>query len=177
MSTSPINYKIVQLSESEMQARLPELVEILVNVVEGGASVNFMPPFTPTESLDYWQKIVPVVKEGRVILLVALVEGKAVGTVQLVLPIPPNQSHRADVAKLLVHQSARRYGIARALMQHLETVARRHGRTLLTLDTMTGTVAERLYLSLGYILVGIIPGYSYFPNGSLGDTAFFYKPL
>lgn len=171
------NYQIVEIDAAEATARLPELSEILVDAVTSGASVSFMMPFTATEAIAYWQTILPAVAQGDKILLVALVEGRAVGTVQLSLTTPPNQSHRADVAKLLVHHQAKRQGIARSLMQRLEKVALSQGRTLLTLDTMTDSIAEGLYLSLGYVLVGKIPNYAYFPDGSLGDTSFLYKHL
>lgn len=171
------NYQIVEIDAAEATARLPELSEILVDAVTSGASVSFMMPFTATEAIAYWQTILPAVAQGDKILLVALVEGRAVGTVQLSLTTPPNQSHRADVAKLLVHHQAKRQGIARSLMQRLEKVALSQGRTLLTLDTMTDSIAEGLYLSLGYVLVGKIPNYAYFPDGSLGETSFLYKQL
>ncbi|BAT53313.1 GCN5-related N-acetyltransferase [Nostoc sp. NIES-3756] len=171
------NYQIVEIDAVEATSRLPELSEILVDAVTSGASVSFMMPFTVTEAIAYWQSILPAVAQGRTILLVALVEGRAFGTVQLSLTTPPNQSHRADVAKLLVHRQVRRQRIARKLMQRIEEVAISQGRTLLTLDTMTNSIAEELYLSLGYVLVGKIPNYAYFPDGLLGDTSILYKHL
>lgn len=171
------SYQIVELGVAEAESRLPELAEILLDAVAGGASVSFMSSFSHSEAVTYWSGIVSQLARGETVLLAALVDDRAVGTVQLHLGTPPNQNHRADVAKLLVHRSARRQGMARALMQHLEAVARQHDRTLLTLDTMTGSGAEQLYLSLGYVLVGVIPDYACFPDGELGDTSFFYKQL
>ena len=168
---------IVELDVTEATARLPELSEILVDAVAGGASVSFMPPFTQTDAMAYWSGLLPKVAAQQMILLAALRNDRAVGTVQLHLATPPNQPHRAEVAKLLVHQTARQQGIAKALLQKLEIVARQHDRTLLTLDTLTGSVAEQLYLSLGYCRAGVIPGYAYLPTGELKDTAVFFKCL
>ena len=173
---SSFTCEIIELEDTEAEARLPELTSIVIDAVEGGASVSFMMPFIHTEALAYWHGIVPAVASGRV-LLAALLDGQAVGTVQLCLATPPNQPHRAEVAKLLVHRTARGHGIGRALMERLEDVARRHSRMLLTLDTLTGGVAEQLIFSLGYVLAGIIPKYARLPSGSLKDTSIFYKQL
>ena len=170
-------HQIIELDSLAAQARLTELAEILVDVVAGGASVSFMSPFSQAEAIEYWQGIIASVEREKTVLLVALLGDRAVGTVQLQLATPPNQPHRADVAKLLVHRSARRQGIARALMQQIEVVAQQHDRTLLTLDTLTNSAAERLYLSIGYVPVGVIPHYAYYPNGVLADTCVFYKQL
>lgn len=172
-----MSFEIVQLSAAEAEVRSPELAEILVDVVNGGASVSFMLPFGEVEAIAFWQKIFPRVADGDVLLLAAILEGQAVGTVQLHLSTPPNQDHRADVAKLLVHRRARRLGVARALMQRLELEAVQRGRSLLTLDTMTDSPAERLYLSLGFTRIGVIPDYARWPDGPLGNTSFFFKDL
>ncbi|HET6519840.1 MAG TPA: GNAT family N-acetyltransferase [Geminicoccaceae bacterium] len=169
--------EVVALAAPEAGARLRELAAILVDAVEGGASVSFMLPFRHEEALAYWRGLLPAVAAGRTVLLAALIGGAAVGTVQLGLATPPNQPHRADVAKLLVHRRARRRGVGRALMARVEDEARRRGRTLLTLDTLTGGEAERLYLALGYVRAGVIPGYARLPTGPLGDTSIFYKHL
>lgn len=170
-------YHIVQLDAAEAESRLSELAELLTDAVTGGASVSFMLPFSQADALAYWQKILPAVADQQTILLAALIDNCAVGTVQLELATPPNQPHRAEVAKLLVHRTARRQGIARALMQTIETVAQHHNRTLLTLDTLTGSVAEQLYRSLGYRLAGVIPQYACLPTGALESTSIFYKQL
>lgn len=171
-------HQIIELDSIAARSRLTELAEILVDVVASGASVSFMSPFSKADAIEFWQGVIASVERGQTILLAALMGDRAVGTVQLQLATPPNQPHRADVAKLLVHPCARRQGIARALMQQIEVVAQQHDRTLLTLDTLTGSVAERLYLSIGYVPVGVIPGYAYYPDGiNLGDTCVFYKQL
>ncbi|HEY9697390.1 MAG TPA: GNAT family N-acetyltransferase [Trichocoleus sp.] len=171
------SHQIVQLDVTEATARLPELAEILVDAVASGASVSFMSPFTETEALAYWSSLLPKIAAQQIILLVALLNDRAVGTVQLHLATPPNQPHRAEVAKLLVHQTARQRGIAKALLLQLETLAKQQDRTLLTLDTLAGTVAERLYHSLGYCRVGVIPGYACLPTGELKDTVVFFKRI
>lgn len=168
---------IVELEAKEAKLRLPELADILVDAVESGASVSFMLPFTQSEAIAYWTNIVTAIADGRTVLLVALVDNRAVGTVQLSLSVPPNQLHRAEVAKLLVHRTARQQGIGRSLMVHVEQIAKSRDRTLLTLDTLTGIAAEQLYRSLGYVCAGIIPEYACLPSGQLKDTSIFYKQL
>lgn len=158
---------------------LDMLAEILHAVVLGGAGVSFFVPFSIEEARAFWSdKILPQVRAGRRRVLVARLGDKIVGTVQLDLEMPPNQRHRAAVEKMLVHPDARRRGIARALMTALEELARSEERTLLTLDTVTGSKAEFLYRSLGFITVGEIPRYA---RGSLTPdlegTTIMYKEL
>src|SRR5262249_6856816 len=137
------------------------LADLLRAVVYGGAGVSFFVPFSIDEARRFWRDtVLPGVRAGTRRVVVARDEGRIVGTVQLGLAAPPNQRHRADVLKLLVHPSARRRGTARALMVALEDIARAEGRTLLTLDTVTGCPAEALYLSLGYVAIGVIPRYA-----------------
>jgi GNAT superfamily N-acetyltransferase len=109
--------------------------------------------------------------------LAAFAEGRLVGTVQVNLALPPNQPHRAEIAKLLVHRSARKRGVAQLLMEHAESEARAAGKTLLVLDTVTGGDGERLYARLGWTKVGVIPGYALFPDGRPCDTTVFWKTL
>jgi GNAT superfamily N-acetyltransferase len=144
-----------------------------------GAGVSFIVPFSFDEARDFWTaKVLPGVLAGTRHVLLARIDRRIVGTVQLDLAAPPNQRHRADVLKLLVHPDARRLGIARALMCALEPLARSEGKTLLTLDTWTGGHAEVLYRSLGYVTVGVIPRYA---RGSLTPAlepaTFMYKEL
>ena len=160
-------------------ADLDMLAEVLHAVVHHGAGVSFIVPFPVEDARAFWlEKVVPGVYAGTRRVLVAREAGRIVGTVQFELAWPPNQPHRADVAKLLVHPAARRRGIARALMLALESLARAEGRTLLTLDTWTGGPAEALYRSLGYVVVGVIPR---FARGStttaLEPTTIMYKEL
>ena len=155
------------------------LADVLRAVVYDGAGVSFVVPFSIDEARAFWvEKVLPGVRSGTKRVLVARAGGRIVGTVQIDLSVPPNQVHRAEVLKLLVHPSARRHGIARALMIALEEVARAEQRTLLTLDTWTGSAAEGLYRSLGYVTVGVIPRYargSLTPN--LEPATFMYKEL
>jgi len=155
------------------------LAEILRAVVNAGAGVSFFVPYSLDDARSFWtEKVLPPMRESTRRVLVARREGRIVGTVQLDLAMPPNQAHRAAVAKLLVHPSARRLGIARALMLEIENIARAEQRTLLTLDTVTASPAETLYRSLNYIVAGVIPR---FARGSLTpdleDATFMYKEL
>lgn len=155
------------------------LAEILREVVYDGAGVSFIVPFSLDDARAFWTgKVLPGVRAETRRVLVARLGDRIVGTVQMDMATPPNQRHRADVAKMLVHPDARRRGIARALMVALESVALADGRTLLTLDTWTGSYAERLYQSLGYVTVGQIPR---FARGSttpeLEPTTIMYKEL
>jgi ribosomal protein S18 acetylase RimI-like enzyme len=157
------------------------LGDVLHAVVHSGAGVSFIVPFSHAEARAFWQDtVLPRAQAGarRVLVARANADRRIVGTVQLDLATPPNQVHRAEVMKLLVHPSARRQGIARQLMVALEDTARASRRTLLTLDTWTGSHAERLYRSLGYTTVGVIPRYA---RGSttpeLDATTIMYKEL
>ena len=136
-----------------------------------------MPPFDHDAAWAYWRRQLLALAAGEVVLLVALIEGMVRGTVLLRLTTPPNQPHRAEVAKLMVHRAVRGRGLAGELLQALEGEAVARGRSLLTLDTMTGGVAERLYRRLGWTEVGIIPDYALFPDGTPGAATIFYKRL
>jgi GNAT superfamily N-acetyltransferase len=155
------------------------LGEVLHAVVHTGAGVSFVVPFSLDEARAFWlDKVLPGVRARTRRVVVARRGARIVGTVQLDLAVPPNQQHRAEVAKLLVHPVARRRGVARALMMALEAIAQSEERTLLTLDTWTGGGAETLYLSLGYVSAGVIPRYA---RGSLTPdlepTTIMYKEL
>lgn len=153
------------------------LAEILADCVNGGASVSFMWPFTVADAEAWWGGALEAVASGKSVLFGGYVDGTLSGTVQLSLDGPCNQRHRGDVRKLLVHRSARKRGIAAALMTALETTARERNLSLLTLDTGTGTPAERLYARLGWTKAGIIPGYALNPDGTICDTTIFWKAL
>ncbi len=152
---------------------------MLLDCVEGGASVSFMHPLSRVKALEFWQRVLRSAARGeRVVLVAEEVRGGAVvGTVQVILGTPENQPHRADVAKMLVHRRARRHGLGAALIRAAEDVARAAGRTLLVLDTVTGGDAERLYERLGWNRCGVIPGYALMPRGGLCDTTVFYRVL
>jgi len=151
--------------ETMVEHDLDALAEILHAVVHAGAGVSFVVPFSLDDARGFWvDTVLPGTRARTRRVVVARLEARIVGTAQIDLGMPPNQQHRAEVVKLLVHPSARRRGIARALMVELESIALLQGRTLLTLDTWTGGYAERLYQSLGYTTVGVIPRYA---RGSL----------
>ena len=155
------------------------LADVLLDCVEGGASVGFMYPLPRAKALAFWQNVLASAARGERIVLVAedLVSNTIVGTVQVVLAMPDNQPHRADVAKMQVHRRARRRGLGEALMRAAETAAREAGKTLLVLDTVTGSDAERLYARLGWLRCGEIPGYAFWPQGGLCSTTVFYRVL
>jgi GNAT superfamily N-acetyltransferase len=153
------------------------LAVLLADAVESGASVGFVAPFGRREAASWWRSIAADIESGRVILLVAREGDRTVGTVQLRLAPLPNSRHRAEVAKLLVRRDARRRGIAHRLLAAVEDVARREGRTLLVLDTISGSEADQLYRSLGWTEVGSVPNYAAMPDGTLAPTTYFYREL
>ena len=168
-----------QTPANVLRREIDELAGILHAVVHDGAGVSFILPFSMDDARAFWiDAVLPSVEAGARRVLLARLDGRIAGTVQLDLATPPNQRHRAEVMKLLVHPSARRQGIARALMIAVERVARTDARTLLTLDTWTGGAAERLYTSLGYVTVGVIPGFAR-PSTTtdLEPTTVIYKDL
>jgi GNAT superfamily N-acetyltransferase len=175
MSDSPAP-AIRHLTEvSERQIR--ELGELLIDCVAGGAGVTFMHPVSPAKAEAFWRGVAEGAADGRRGLLVAEDESGVVGTVMLVLDLPENQPHRAEVAKMLVHPRARRRGLGAALMRAAEKLASECGRTLLVLDTATGSDAERLYARLGWQRVGEIPEFSLLPHGGMTATTYFYREL
>jgi GNAT superfamily N-acetyltransferase len=172
------NHAIYLLSPAEAQTRREALIALLVDVVEGGAGVNFIWPMTRTKAEEWWDGALLSHARGERKILTAEVENRIDGTVQLIPAAQENQSFRADVAKLLVHRRARNQGIGIALMCRLEEEARKIGRTLLTLDTETGGAGERLYTRLGWVKYGEIPGYAMTADNQARIAAsFFYKAL
>jgi len=151
------------------------LADVLLDCVAGGASVSFMASLSKTEAETFFNKVFDGVQQQERLLLAAFMDSQLVGTVQVLTATPPNQPHRADIAKLLVHRSARGQGVAAQLMEHAEKASRLAGKTLLVLDTVTGGEAERLYLRLGWTKVGVIPNYALFPDGRWCDTSIFWK--
>jgi GNAT superfamily N-acetyltransferase len=162
------------LGADEARARMGQLADVLLDCVEGGASVSFMLPMAREKALRFWDKVADGVARGERTLVVADDGHGIVGTVQLITDMPENQPHRADVAKLLVHRRARGAGIGRRLMEAVEEAARGQGRRVLVLDTASDT-AERLYERLGWQRAGVVPDYAYMPDGALCATTFFYK--
>lgn len=168
---------IILLDEKEARARVGELAEVLADCVCGGASVGFMAPYAPADALQFWSGVIDAVAEDATLLFAAEREGRIVGTVQVGLRQMPNQPHRADIKKLLVLESARGHGLARALMTAAEREAARHGKTVLVLDTATGSPAETVYRKLGWEEAGVIPDYALYPDGRFCATTFFYKRI
>jgi len=159
------------------ERELAGLCDVLIDCVEGGASVSFMRPMTQAKAEAFWRAAAAGVARGERLLLVAEDGGIIVGTVQVLLNLPENQPHRGDVAKMLVHRRARRRGVGAALLAAAERAARAAGRTLLVLDTVTGGDGERLYARLGWQRCGVIPDYALFPDGRPCATTVFYKQL
>jgi ribosomal protein S18 acetylase RimI-like enzyme len=152
------------------------LTDLLIDCVDGGASVSFMQPLTRERALAFWRRVGESAARGERVLLVAEDASGVVGTVQVILDQPENQPHRADVAKMLVHRCARRRGWGEKLMRAAEREAQAAGKTLLVLDTASAD-AERLYARLGWQRCGVIPGYALLPHGGLCDTVYFYRQL
>lgn len=176
MSPTPITVRRVRPEEAD--DLVSPLADVLVDCVEGGASVSFMGPLARDKALAFWRRVASGVQAGERVLLVAEDAGRqVVGTVQLLLDLPENQPHRADVAKMLVLRSARRQGVAQALLEALDREALREGRKVLVLDTVTGGDAERVYERAGWQRVGSIPRYALMPDGAFCATTFFYKQL
>lgn len=173
----PNAVEIRRLDGGELHAQLDALAAVLADCVAGGASVSYLEPFSHEDARAAFEDWAADVENGRRLILGAFADGELVGTVQVILALPPNQPHRAEVAKMLVRRSARRQGIARMLMEHAESEARAEGKSLLVLDTVTGDDAERLYTRLGWSRVGVIPGYALYPDGRPCDTTVFFKAL
>lgn len=168
---------IQRLTSENVIPVLPKLAALLQNAVASGASIGFLVPFTYEDAIAYWQEVVTALKDDHRILLIAQIDEVIVGSVQLDLASRPNGSHRAEIAKLMVHTSTRGKGIGRVLMNAIEYEAKLAGRTTLILDTREGDPSERLYLKLGYTRAGTIPEYARSTDGSLHTTIFMYKLL
>lgn len=158
-------------------AQIEALADVMIDCVEGGASVGFMLPLTRDRARAFWRRVAGDVAAGRRALIVAEDAKGICGTVQLIFDLPENQPHRADLAKMQVHRRARRQGLGAALMRAAEDTARECGKTLLVLDAVTDGDAARLYERLGWVRVGDIPNYALFPEGGLCSTTYFYRDL
>ena len=170
------NPEILALDAPAATAAIGELADVLADCVAGGASVSFMLPYSRLDATKFFEKVIASVARDETVLVAAKLDGRIVGTVQLGLDMPPNQPHRADIKKLLVHRSARKHGIGAALMKRAEAEAKARGRTMLVLDTASGD-AERLYARSGWQRVGVVPDYAMWPGGGFCDTTFFWKKL
>ena len=156
---------------------IDDLASVLIDCVEGGASVSFMAPLTRERASAFWRQVAQAVHTGARALIVAEDAEGICGTVQLLLDLPENQPHRADLAKMLVHRRARRRGLGAALVRAAEATARECGRTLLVLDAVTGGDAARMYERLGWVRVGDVPGFALMPTGEPCSTTYFYRDL
>jgi GNAT superfamily N-acetyltransferase len=173
--TEPV--EIRRLGPEEVREHIDALAAVLHDCVASGASVSYMWPFSHEDARAAFEAWANDVERGRRLVLAAFADGDLVGTVQVVLAVPPNQPHRAEIAKLLVHRAARGRGIARVLMERAEAEARAEARTLLVLDAVTGGDAARLYARLGWTTVGVIPNYALYPDGRPCDTTVFWKEV
>ncbi|MBJ7309004.1 GNAT family N-acetyltransferase [Rugamonas sp. CCM 8940] len=173
-----MNITIRRLDADAAAASIEALADVLIDCVEGGASVSFMLPLPRAKAVAFWRDVAAgVARDERVLLVAEDAAGRIVGTVQMITALPDNQPHRADIAKMLVHRQARRSGIAQRLMEAIDTAARDAGKSVLVLDTVSGGDAERLYERAGWQRVGAVPQYALMPNGDLCGTTFFYKHL
>ena len=168
---------ISTFTAEQADAAIEQLTSLLIDSVEGGASVGFLPPLSIEDARSYWREVIAAIHSGSRVLLVASDEGRILGAVQLALETRRNGDHRAELIKLMVHSAARRRGVARLLMQAAEQAAVEHGRILLLLDTRKGSDAERLFESLGYIRFGEVPDYARSSSAQLHTTTFFYRHL
>ena len=167
-----------RVAANEAAACAEALADVLLDCVDGGASVSFMLPLPREKAVEFWRGVAAgVARNERVLLVAEDRDGRIVGTVQMITALPDNQPHRADIAKMLVHRKARRRGIAQRLLAAIDDAARADGKTVLVLDTVTGGDAERLYARAGWQRVGTVPNYALMPAGELCGTTFFYKQL
>lgn len=163
------------LDATEARARISELADILLDCVAGGASVSFMAEMTHAEALAFWSNVAAGVATGERILLVAEAAGRLIGTVQVVAAGAPNQPHRSDLAKMLVHRDGRSRGIGADLLSAAEAASLKAGWWLMVLDTVEDSAGYRLYVRGGWTRVGAIPDYALWPDGRLCATVYFYK--
>jgi MOSC domain-containing protein YiiM/predicted N-acetyltransferase YhbS len=173
-TVEPLPLRLRRLNAVD-ETQIAQLADVLMDCVEGGASVSFMQPLTRERALAFWQKVAADVAAEKRALLVAEDSEGICGTVQLIFDLPENQPHRADLAKMLVHRRARRQGLGELLMRTAEVAARESGKTLLVLDCVTGGDAERLYQRLGWVRVGDIPDFALYPEGGLCSTTYYYR--
>jgi acetyltransferase len=168
---------IACFSVEQAVIEIGQLAGLLVDAVDSGASVGFMPPLSYSEAIDYWREAVRAIGDGTRVLLVAMDGSVVEGAVQIALETRANGNHRAEAMKLFVHRRARRRGLAKALMAEVERTARQLGRTLLVMDTRKGGEAEKMCEALGYVRFGEVPNYARSADGLLHTTAFFYRQL
>lgn len=168
---------IARLSADELLAASDQLADLLVDVVDGGASLGFLAPLAPADAAAWWESLAPAVDDGQLRLWAANEGGRVVGTVSLKPELKANGRHRAEVTKLMVHRDARGRGVARRLLAEVESAAAAAGLSLLVLDTQTDSPAERLYRAAGWTRAGIVPDYASDPAGVLHPTTIYFKAL
>jgi GNAT superfamily N-acetyltransferase len=168
---------IRELDADGYRAAIPGLAALLVDAVDGGASVNFVAGVTKEQAAAWWTERVDQVRDGVITPLVAVDGEDVVGSLLLIRSTNPNSPHRAEIGKVLVHRSARRRGIGAALMRAIEERARADGRWMLVLDTVTGSAAESMYRSLGWTELGVMPNHALLTDGTPAPTTFFWKDL
>ncbi|MEP6780523.1 MAG: GNAT family N-acetyltransferase [Gemmatimonadaceae bacterium] len=174
MNTSPWTIRRLHSVDADT---VSQLASVLVDCVEGGASVSFMAPLGRERAEAFWTRVAHDVANGERAILVAQDDNGICGTVQLILAQPDNQPHRADLSKMLVHSRARKQGLGAALLRAAEQMGRDSGKTLLVLDAVTGGDGERLYTNCGWQRVGVVPNFALLPHGGFCDTTFFYRRL
>jgi GNAT superfamily N-acetyltransferase len=171
---------VVALTADEYEAAIPGLGALLVDAVDGGAGVNFLAGVTVEETSAWWRGRLDQVRNGVVTTFVARDPDdpdRILGSTILIRSMNPNSPHRAEIGKVLVHTSARRHGLGRALMTAAEDAARAEGRWLLLLDTQAGSPAEAMYLALGWHAFGVVPNHAMLVDGTLSTTTYFWKDL
>ena len=168
---------IFSFTAEQAAKEIAQLANLLMDAVDSGASVGFLPPLATSDAVEYWRGVIDAISAGRRVLLVAFEGGLVLGSVQIDLEMRPNGNHRAELMKLFVDRRARRRGMAKALMAEAESTAHRLGRTLLVMDTRKGGDAEKMCESLGYVRYGEIPNYARSSDGQLHTTVFFYREL
>ncbi|MFM0521118.1 MULTISPECIES: GNAT family N-acetyltransferase [Caballeronia] len=167
-----------RVGANEASGYVEALADVLIDCVEGGASISFMLPISRATAIEFWTRVMHgIARDERILLVAENAEGHVLGTVQIVTDQPENQPHRADVAKMLVARRARRRGIAQRLLIAADEAARAAGKSVLVLDTVTGGDAERLYERAGWQRVGVVPNYALMPDGTFCGTTFFHKQL
>lgn len=171
-------YHIERVSDDD-KTIIQDLADLTIDSVRNGASIGFMRNVTQTDARQFWNQVLDKASQGKVVLLLARESNthQVVGTVQLQTDLPKNQTHRADVAKMMVHSEHRRKGIAEQLLIEIEKIALAQNRLVLVLDTVSGSAAHYLYQKRGWMEVGNIPDYAMLPNGELCSTTYFYKNL
>ncbi len=169
--------QIRAVTEAPDPHQLEDLCALLIDAVEGGASLGFLKPLDEARARTYWEGVSKAVQAGDKALLVAEIGGAILGTVQVVLDMPQNQPHRGEISKMIVHTRVRQLGLGMRLLEAAEERARFAGKSLMMLDTQTGSAAEHLYKKAGYSPLPPLPDYALTPDGELAPTTIFWKRI